>query len=62
MQLPAKRRPRPKRRYFDILGKRRKRRSKWGYLDVVKEDMQEVGEREDEVFDRSLCRISCGDP
>ena len=30
-------------------------------LDVVKEDMQEVGAREDEVFYRSLRRISNGD-
>ena len=31
-------------------------------LDVVKEDMQEVGAREDEVFDRSLWRICCDVP
>ena len=30
-------------------------------LDVVKEDMQEVGAREDDVFDRSVWRIHCGD-
>ena len=37
-------------------------KTKWGrprrrYLDVVKEEMQEVGAREDVVFDRSLWRI-----
>ena len=31
-------------------------------LDVVKEDMQEVGASEDEVFDRSLRRICCDVP
>ena len=29
---------------------------------VVKEDKQEIGAREDEVFDRSVCRICYGDP
>ena len=33
-----------------------------GYLDVVKEDMQEVGAREDVVFDRDVWRIRYGDP
>ena len=28
---------------------------------MVKEDMQEVGAREDEVFDRSVWRIHYGD-
>ena len=31
-------------------------------MNVVKEDMQEVGAREDEVFDSSIWRIRCGDP
>ena len=31
------------------------------YLDVVKEDLQEAGARED-VCDRSLWRIRCGNP
>ena len=31
-------------------------------LDVVKEDLQEVEAREDEVFDRSVWRICCGNP
>ena len=31
-------------------------------LDAVKEDMQGVGTREDEVFDRNVWRILCGDP
>ena len=30
-------------------------RSNSRYLDVVKEDMQEVGAREDEVFARNVC-------
>ena len=30
-------------------------------LDVAK-DIQEVGAREDEAFDRSAWRICCGDP
>ena len=47
MQLPGKiKRGRPKRRY----------------LDEVKENMQEVEAREDEVFDRSVCTIRCCDP
>ena len=29
-------------------------------MGVVKEDMQEVGARKDEVFDRSVRRIRCG--
>ena len=37
-------------------------RSNWRYLDVVKEDMQELGAREDEVFDRSVWIICCWDP
>ena len=31
-------------------------------LDVVKEDMQEVGAREDDVYNRFLRKICCGDP
>ena len=34
-------------------------RAKRRYLCVVKEDMQEVGTREDEVFDRNVWRIDC---
>ena len=34
--------------------KRKWGRPKWMYLDVVKEDMQEVGAREDEIFARSI--------
>ena len=30
--------------------------------DVLKEDMEEVGAREDGVFDRRVWRIRCGDP
>ena len=40
-------RVRPKRRYI--------------YLDVVKEDIQQVGAREDGVFVRSLLRIRFGE-
>ena len=32
------------------------------YFVMVKDDMQEVGARKDEVFDRSVWRIRCGDP
>ena len=38
-------------------GKRKRGRPKSRYLDVVKEDRQEVGTREDEVFARSVWRI-----
>ena len=41
--------------------KRKRRRPKRRHLDVVKEDMQLVGAREDEVFDWSVWRIHCGD-
>ena len=44
IQLPGTRQGRPNRKY----------------LGVVNADMQEVGAREDEVFDRR--RILCGDP
>ena len=46
MQLPEKKRGRPKMRY----------------LDVVRNDMLEVGAREDEVFDRRVWRTECGVP
>ncbi len=35
---------------IQLSGKRKRGRPKRRYLDVVKEDMQEVGAREDEVF------------
>ena len=41
---------------------RKRGRPKIRYLDVLKEDIQEKGVREDEVFDRSVWRIHCGDP
>ena len=43
-------------------GKRKRGRPKRRNLDAVKEDMQEVGAREDEVFARSVWRIHCRDP
>ena len=43
--------------------KRKQGRSKRMYLDVVKKDMQEVGARKDEVYDRRIIgTIRCGDP
>ena len=44
-----------------LTGKRKQEKPKTRYLDVAKEDMQEVGAREDEVFDRSVWKIQCGD-
>ena len=43
-------------------GKRRRGRPNRRYLDTVKEDMQEVGARQDYVLDRNLWRIRRGDP
>ena len=40
-------------------GETKQGRPKRGYLDVVQEDVQEVGMREDEVFARSVWRILC---
>ena len=45
-----------------LTGKRKQEKTKTRYLDVVKEDMHELGAREDEVFDRSVWKIQCGDP
>ena len=35
-------------------------KTKKEYFEVVKEDMREVGGRENEVFDGSVWRIRCG--
>ena len=47
---------------MQLPGKRKRGRPKRRYLDVMKEDMQEVGAREDEVFTRSVWKVRCGDP
>ena len=47
---------------MQLPGKRKHERPKSRYLDVVKEDMQEVGAIDGEVFDRSVWRIYSGDP
>ena len=47
---------------MQLPGKRKWGRLKRRYLDVVKEDMQEVGVTEDEVFDRSVWTVRCGNP
>ena len=39
-----------------LSGKRKRGRQHMMYLDVVKEDMQEVGAREYDVFARSACK------
>ena len=41
--------------------KRKRRRSKKRYFDVMKENMQEVAAREDGVFGRRVWRIPYGD-
>ena len=46
---------------MQLPGNRKWGRPKMRYLDAVKEDMQEVGEKEDEVFYRIIWRIHCGD-
>ena len=47
---------------MQLPGKLKRRTQKRRYWDVVKEDIQEVGVRENEVFDSSLWGISFGDP
>ena len=39
---------------MELPGKRKRRRQNRRYLYVVKDDMQEVGMRADEVFERSV--------
>ena len=47
---------------IELLGKRKKGRPKRRFLDVVKEDMREVGMRETDVENRMVWRnmICCG--
>ena len=49
---------------MELSGKRRRGRPKKRYVDVVKEDMGEVGEKETNVEDRKVWRmmIRCGHP
>ena len=49
------------RKVLELPGKGKRGRPKV-LLDLVKEDMQEVGAMEDKVFARSVWRIRCGDP
>ena len=49
---------------MELPGKRRRRKPKRRFLDVVKEDMEEVGAKETDVEDRKMWRmmIRCGHP
>ena len=49
---------------IELPGKRKRGRSKRRFLDVVKEDMGEVGAKETDVEDRKMWRmmIRCGHP
>ena len=49
---------------MELLGKRKRGRPKRRFLDVVKEDMEEIGAKETDVEGRTVCRkmISCGHP
>ena len=49
---------------MELLGKRKRGRPKRRFLDVVKEDMEEVGAKETDVENRKMCRmmIRCGTP
>ena len=49
---------------MELLGKRKRGRPKRKFLDVVKEDMGEVGAKETDVEDRKVWRmmICCGHP
>ena len=49
---------------MELSGKRRRGRPKRRFLDVVKEDMEEVGAKETEIEDRKIWRmmICCGHP
>ena len=49
---------------MELPGKRRRRRPKRRFLDVVKEDMKEVGAKEMDIEDRKIWRmmICCGHP
>ena len=49
---------------MELPGKRKRRRPKRRFLDVVKEDMKEVGAKEIDIEDRKMWRmmICCGHP
>ena len=49
---------------MELPGKRKGGRPKRRFLDVVKEDMEEVGAREKDIKNRTLWRnsIRCGNP
>ena len=49
---------------MELPGKRKKGRPKRRFLDVVKEDMEEVGAKETDIEDRKMWRmmIRCGHP
>ena len=49
---------------YSLPGKRRRGRPKRKFLDVVKEDMKEVGVKEKDIEDRKMWRmmIRCGHP
>ena len=49
---------------MELPGKRKRRRPKRRFLDVVKEDMEEVGAKETDIEDRKMWRmmIHCGHP
>ena len=48
----------------ELPGKRKRRRSKRRFLDVVKEDMEEIGAKETDIEDRKMWKmmICCGHP
>ena len=49
---------------MELPGKRKRRRPKRRFLNLVKEDMQEVGAKETDIEDRTVWRqiIRCGHP
>ena len=49
---------------MELPGKRRRGRPKRRFLDVVKEDMEEIGAKEMDIEDRKMWRIMirCGNP
>ena len=49
---------------MELPGKRKRGRPKRRFLDVVKEDMEEVGAKETDIEDRKMWRmmIRCGHP
>ena len=49
---------------MELSGKRKRGRPKWRFMDVVKEDMAQVGVKGEDTVDRNNLRrkIRCGDP